>query len=1093
MTTAASAATSSTCHLPTGGCNYNFPNLGGTSVCGCQKFMLKKRSQKRVNRWSGGGGRGPTGSGTGRSGTSEDSEDDEDACRCGHDSCYHSGHPAVPTHAPAPALAPTATDNYLSPQLREPLELQRAIGYGGSLGSARERSLGAHRVGEGLMVRADGSANVNMTALSAVSGTTTERDSSTSGTPMGLLKIPWTTKYAAPSTRVRDEASKQLTDQLHNVVSHGMAERLCMNPKALDRPPSSSSSVKERLKNLVDCTAAIETDQINMRQRVEMMEVMPATLEDLAEKVDLIDDQVNEKLDNTEVRLMNEIDDRLGPIESFLRAQQAYGEKRKRRHQAKANLEICDNSGSIHSGGASGGKRRKRPEERDASEVLNSQQHGITTTSFTTTSFTTTTSSFGSPGPSRISQHADPKVLSDIEMLKARLSDIEASAPPSVARPWIIEVVLIPPASLSGIWAEAQASVPNTQYTGSENASASAPTIGKALCSPQSGLVPFSFSVKSKVYKRLHSRGFVKRLHITGPTAREVSLSIESNFQNALEFCASYNVSRGSSRSMSQQLRFQASDQCHLSSSSQRTAARGGTRSLWEPLRKIYKQAPLEFLQPSDITTPALWTVDFLKANCIMRGTTRKTLYVLPRTSSSRPSASIITWEAIKQLDRYYDSDETECEQATMDAEESFWRFDAKLDSKRSPDPDPDLDPDMDLHHTANSFFSEPFASFGPFAPESVGPAPARISFSSHLAVSPPLQLLQQQEATPPETVPQLQPRRSSKLNRMHTSPLPPPAAPLVDEKEVATEDDAERKPSPPRKKRSPRGGSSTAALTSRATQSPPSPPLTYPQGVQRRKKKTAAKDPESSPNVRRSRTVEGTLSPLVARSSGSENALKESSLSFSARRSPTVEGSPFPLTADCSGNSAFGRSFEEFMTLRTGRWQDYGSDSGALHRGWDQVEGLAESSRYEFGFSDIETSINWGSLFGSPDTTNVVSEAAADRTSELVGKEEDADADEEQTQEDHVQHAQPEEEGDDARTQEDYERQSAEEGDDGQTQEDHAPPSGQDGEHGDGEEDNQEESDENNAPQFHGPPIPIPLGISLADCEGDGGYYSNA
>jgi len=1012
-----SAAIGSISHLPTGGCNFNFPNLGGISICGCQRFTLKKKkSQKRVNHWASG-----REIGNGMSGTSEDSEDDGDACRCGHDSCYHSGHPVVPTHA-------MISDSYrlqLSPQLREPLELQRNIGYGG----AAARSQTARHVHGGVMMRPDGSANANATSLSAVSGTTTERDPSTSGTPAGIHKVSWTTKHAATVPRVRDETSKQLTDQLQNVVSHGMEGRLRVSQEIARRPPSSSpSAVKDRLKDLVAYTAAIGSDHLSMRERVEMMEVMPATLDDLAEKVDLMDDHVNEKLDSYEVRLKNEIDDRLGPIESFLKA---YGEKRKRRHQVKPHhLEGYDNWNGSGGGGACGGKSRKRRDERDASEVTNNQQHGITTTSFTTTSFTTTTSSFGSPGPAR----TDPKVLSEIETLNARLLEIEASAPPSVARPWVIEVVLVPPAPLGGIWADAKASVPNTQYTGSEDASTSAHIIGKALCSPPSGLVPFSFSVKSKVYKRLLSRGFVKRLHITGPTAREVSLSIETNFQDALEFCASYNISCAPSRARSQQLRSQTSEQCTTSSS--QCAARSGTRNLWEPLRKIYKQAALEFLPLSDITSPALWTVDFLKANCIMRGTTRKTLYIIPRTPS-RPNASSVTWEAIKRLGRYYDDDETEREQATVEEEESFWQYDAKLDSN----PNRDRDPDPDLRHTPGSFFSEPLASFGPFASEgasdSIGIVQAKMSFSSHLAPSPQVQ----QEATPPETAPQLRPRRLSKLNRIHKSPLLPVS---VEGEEVVTEDDAERNPGPPRKKKKSPSGRSAAVQPPRTTVPPPSPPLTYPQGVRQRKKKTAAKKSEPSQSVRASPTADPSPPPPVASSSSGAKGFEETELRLGVRCSPSSEVSPSPPAANSSGSSVFGRSFKEFMTHGVEKWEDRGS--GGLHQGWDHA-GLDDSTNYGFRFSDVNASIDWEPSFGSAGHLGAVSEVMENRESVVAGEGksksvEMEEGDDEQTQEDIPQ------EGDEWQTQED----TPQGGDEWHTQ-DHGIQLEEDGGNGDREE----------------------------------------
>ncbi|KAA8914265.1 hypothetical protein FN846DRAFT_902175 [Sphaerosporella brunnea] len=841
MTTVDNATRST--QLPTGGCNYTFPNLKKDTTCGCQRFSLRRKPHNGIGsssvpeasgeggavalaRAEGGGG----GSGVGKEG-GDDDDDDENPCRCGHDACFHSDHP--------PTSLPVREDT---------TEMQR-ISYGSITGRKLSVSTQANDP-------AITHALAHTASLSAISGTVSECDSAMAGTPMVLPRVPWTTRAAS---KALDGPSRQLPD----VVPYRLEDRHQMSPVRLERPPSISS---KNPKN----------EQITMQElheRIEVVEVLPAAVEDLEEKFEMIHDHVNETVDGAETRLKTEIDDRLGPIESFFRARQIQGEKRKRQ-QLSGPSENCENL----SGGQDDKKRRKDcKKSQGPSEAVN-QSRGVTTTSFTTTSFTTTTSSFSSQAAINREQPVYEVLRAELETLKAehellktRLLDVESSGAPSLSRPWTVEVVLIPAAPLKGIWAEAGTSVPNTQHTGSEAAYASLPALGRrnSSTSQSSGLVPLSFSQSSMVYKRLLSRGFIRQLDIVGPTAREVSLSVEKSFQDIFEFCSSFAAkSRASSRARSL-VRSQESNSSSFSSS-QRTA-RGDTRNLWEPLRKIYMQSALEYLEISDIATPALWTVDFLKANCMMHGSTRNPLYILPRTAGHSIMSSL-TWDDIKQLDRFDDPYAQTQLGSAAEGEEPFWAFNPKFDER----------PSQDLN--TGSFFSEPISSIGSFAPESQNDvrSPVRLSFSSYVGSPKP-----QQEATPPATVPQLQPRRSSNLNRAHA---PPPVEDDTD-RDITTEEDATENLNPPRKK-------SSKTLVQHLSISPPSPPLTYPATQRRRKKAPIELD------ARRNRA---------------------------GSRSPTAEDSTF-ATATMRRS---GMSLGEMTNMGVGGWQD-DSIGGISHHDWE-------------------------------------------------------------------------------------------------------------------------------------------------------------
>ena len=1169
--------------LPTGGCNYNFPNLDKNTTCGCQRFLLGKKKKKTktktkplhkalsrsaepavgkeavaqdgceagrtargnahdrihddahglhkdVGRGCGDGdGNGDNDDdddGGGGGGDGDDDDDNEDVCRCGHHSCYHSGHPS-----PEPRSSAV--------RLQDPLELQRAS-YVSSSAAGASRQSGTSTVVDNAaaaastaIVRTDRS-SANPTALSGISGTTTERDSSTSGTPRMMIKPPWTTKTAAqgpdhprhhhhphpphlhshPHSQPyphhqagRGNNTKQMSGQLQTALG---VERLQMSPVVLERPLSVSSNTsmndrayKEKFRKLVEYTNALSSNQMSHRERLEMMEVVPQALEELADKVELMDDHVNEKVDSCETRLKNELDDRLAPIESFLKAHQARGEKRKRRHHSSRPAQVAqaaqaappgallvseapEHSSSIRHDR----KRRRRHDERDASEMFNAQPppHGITTTSFTTTSFTTTTtSSFSSPAATsrHLPEHVTGlKVFSELEMLKSRLADIESVAPPTVARPWVVEVVLVPP-GLPGIWAEPGASAPNTQYTGSEppSSSAQAQAAQAAQAGPapyyrsqsgsqqqqqqqrpaRTGPVPFSFSPKSKVYKRLHSRGFIKRLHITGPSAREVSFTIETNFADLFEWLASFSLSRASSRCLSQRgSRADGSPPLPLPlapppvpppsiSSSQRTA-RGGTRNLWQPLRKIYRQAALEFLPSCERSAPALWTVDFLKANCMMRGTTRKPLYIIPRPSASVSSA--LTWDDIRLLDRPYEPDSEPDVGESDDEEEAYWRFDPKLDAKplyadNHNNPNAGNDNNGNGNGTNNyddgngngnnynsskggggggngggnsggnsggnggggNFFSDPFGSFGPFPAEgdSLDATPAKLpSFSSRLA-SPP-----RQEATPPDTVPHLQPRQSSKLNRAHT-PVGGPS-----ELNDGPKDPAPVRP--PKKKSPPKSVHSAAPAAARP--SPPSPPHSHP--------------PPAAPSATQSRRRKA-VSKEQPHQASREHAAPP------ADRVPRPSGTQQQWPA---------RSFEALETFGVGSWRDAGS---ITRQQWSGASGPAAEAE----------SPDWGSLFGTPPPADSALAGAAEAAEQVEGQEAEGPAEAEAEVEVEAEVGAEVEVEAEVEAEESDEVQAA-----GLPVED------------------QVEGDEDGASAVLPPPLPV--GDSIVDYNGDGGYHSD-
>jgi len=54
-------------------------------------------------------------------------------------------------------------------------------------------------------------------------------------------------------------------------------------------------------------------------------------------------------------------------------------------------------------------------------------------------------------------------------------------------------------------------------------------------------MVPKSFGISSRVYRRLHSLEFVRTLGVTAGAARDVAFQIEANFSELLDWCRSFD------------------------------------------------------------------------------------------------------------------------------------------------------------------------------------------------------------------------------------------------------------------------------------------------------------------------------------------------------------------------------------------------------------------------------------------------------------------------------------------------------------------------------------------------------------------------
>lgn len=181
-------------------------------------------------------------------------------------------------------------------------------------------------------------------------------------------------------------------------------------------------------------------------------------------------------------------------------------------------------------------------------------------------------------------------------------------------------------------------------------------------------LMPRACSATSKINERLKSRGLVKVVQIKGPDARDVQVALMSAFGD-LPKKLSEDVFSASRHSP---LQIPKSMENYL-----------GLRAAWIPLRKLHKTSILRFLDPSEMVTPALWTVQFLSSSVAMRTKNMRRLYVTQADSYLQHHVSGVskwTWHKLRQLPRIHDVDAVESHTPEADAAETCWAWNERLD-----------------------------------------------------------------------------------------------------------------------------------------------------------------------------------------------------------------------------------------------------------------------------------------------------------------------------------------------------------------------------------------------------------------------------
>ncbi|KAK4040291.1 hypothetical protein C8A01DRAFT_15815 [Parachaetomium inaequale] len=279
------------------------------------------------------------------------------------------------------------------------------------------------------------------------------------------------------------------------------------------------------------------------------------------------------------------------------------------------------------------------------------------------------------------------EVYSQLQQLQAQVSQLQAAAMPSYAKPWELEVVFLP-FPLKGVWLDSKEFANQRRSIGSnfEGWTQMPNTISRATPDPQSPkfqewagqgpestwLLPRAFAAGRVIDQRLKSRGLIKTVQIRGADARSVQLAIHDAFEDVLRISSNSDARSGFAPEYP-------------------LAEFLGLRQAWVPLRKLHKDSRLRFLSPAEMATPALWDFTFLVSSVVMKATGVQRLYI------TQPEAYLQdhplgyhaletgwTWQKLRQLSRVYPDSQSSADVPEADALEDCWNWNDRLDEPPS-------------------------------------------------------------------------------------------------------------------------------------------------------------------------------------------------------------------------------------------------------------------------------------------------------------------------------------------------------------------------------------------------------------------------
>lgn len=264
-----------------------------------------------------------------------------------------------------------------------------------------------------------------------------------------------------------------------------------------------------------------------------------------------------------------------------------------------------------------------------------------------------------------------------LEALENRVTDLEASSPPSYARPWRVQVVLLPwGRQLRGIWFSSTEatqrslktatqeewsgaqSMPKLSFKSADSAAWTTESIQAWANEAQDWLSPKACGPLGTVFQRLESRGLVQDITLTASDSRHITSALRSAFGDMLKRWDRSCEPTGPHQALSED---------------------------FIPLRKVRKSSRLRFLTPSEMTTAATWDATFLDASIFMKlGDGQRRLYLTTPDAYLQSSEREWTWPGLRELPIFDASAEEQHAQATGTAVEACWSYNEQLDHAAS-------------------------------------------------------------------------------------------------------------------------------------------------------------------------------------------------------------------------------------------------------------------------------------------------------------------------------------------------------------------------------------------------------------------------
>lgn len=296
--------------------------------------------------------------------------------------------------------------------------------------------------------------------------------------------------------------------------------------------------------------------------------------------------------------------------------------------------------------------------------------------------------SFSSSGSfdSAAAMHTEAAVLATVatnleleprfEALENRVMDLENAAMPSFARPWEVQVVLLPWGSnLRGIWftssdatqhSQRSALQSSAEWTGPKTApkvsfqsSASTAWTTESIEAwaedAQDWLSPKACGPAGDVFQRLASRGLVRDLEFTNSSSKHIWDTITNAFRRVLP-------EKPPAES-------DLLEQYH------------GLHARFLPLRKVRKSTRLRFLNPAEMVTSASWTADMLESSAMMKvNDGQRRLYITTPHAYLQNGTDKWTWKTLKDLPARNEQGEVRHKIGRNVAIEACWSYNDKLD-----------------------------------------------------------------------------------------------------------------------------------------------------------------------------------------------------------------------------------------------------------------------------------------------------------------------------------------------------------------------------------------------------------------------------